>query len=437
MSKIYYGPQTKSALQNFPFSFRKTSRELIICVVQIKKACAIAHGKANDLPKPTVLAISKACDEILLGKMNNQFLLPAFQGGAGTSNHMNVNEVIASRATEILKFQKQNILVHPNDHVNLSHSTNDVMHTALKLTAFGLSHKVINTIQTLINSLSKKSGEFKNLPKLGRTHLQDAVPTTLGAEFQAWTEVLKRRLTNLKTATNQLLEQNLGGGAIGTSINASKKYLNLLYKELQNITQIKVKRAKNLMSQTGSDGDLLELSQSLTAFCMDLSKIANDLRLLSSGPRGGFSEIILPELQPGSSMMPGKINPILPEAINQLYFLVSGNNLTIEHACHASQLELGAMMPIISDRIIESLKLSQEVINVFEKKCIKGIKANKAKIKEHLDSSTAYATLLSPKLGYNTVTNMVKLAIKNEKSLKETILDEKLLSEKDFLNLTK
>lgn len=433
MPKIYYGPQTKLALQNFPFDFRKTHRELILTIAQIKKACALAHGQTQDLKKPIALAIAKAGEEIISGKLDKQFVLPGFQGGAGTSNHMNVNEVLASRATEILEHATA---VHPNDHVNLSHSTNDVMHSALKLTAFRLAQRVLEASKNLISTLQTQAKAFASLPKLGRTHLQDAVPTTLGAEFEAWAQVLLRRHQQFEPTANQLLEINLGGGAIGTSVNASKKYLTEVYKTLRSITGLKVIKAKNLMSQTGSNGDLLAVSQSLTAYCMDLSKIANDLRFLSSGPSGGIGELILPKLQPGSSMMPGKINPILPEAVNQLYFLVSGNNLTIEHASHASQLELGAMMPIITDRLIESLKLVSEVINIFSKNCVRNIKPNKTKLQTHLESSTAFATLLTPKLGYDAVANAVKLSLETNKSLKQIVLEQKLLSETEFNALT-
>ena len=262
--------------------------------------------------------------------------------------------------------------------------------------------------------------------------MQDAVPMTLGDEFSSYVETIRRRQDGLREARAYLVELNLGGSAVGNSINVSTRYKKFLYRQLQKVTKLSLKPAKNLMSQTGSVTDFLVVSQALVALCTDLSKIAGDFRILSSGPKGGIGELVLPELQAGSSIMPGKVNPVLPEALSQLYYLVSGNNVTIEKACEGAQLELGVMMPVITDRLIESLKLSAEMIEQFAKKCVAIAKANKARIKEHLEKSTAYATLLNPIIGYDAAAACVKEAVASGKTLREVVLAKKLLSPSEF-----
>ncbi|MDR3642355.1 MAG: aspartate ammonia-lyase [Candidatus Doudnabacteria bacterium] len=443
MNKKYYGAQTEKAIKNFPFSFRKAPREFLLALVEIKKAAAIAHNKVGELDNARKTAIVKACDEILEGKHWEQFVLPAFQGGAGTSNHMNANEVIAARATEILQGNLSALrasplkrgelpLVHPNDHVNMSHSTNDVMPSAFKIAAYRLAQKLLATTDVLALSLQKKSRDFSSIVKLGRTHLQDAVPITLGSEFASYEAYVRRGQQRIRKAMENLLELNLGGTAVGNSINASPKYIKQLYIELDKITKLPLKPAANFMPQTSSDSDFVWMSQALVAFCVDLSKISNDLRWLSAGPKGGLGEIMIPELQAGSSIMPGKVNPVLLEAVSQLYFLVSGNNLTIEHGAEGAQLELGVMLPIMTDRLIESLKLMDELILQFAKKCVDGIKADRARCKELLEKSTAYATLLSPKLGYDQASELVKEAVNSNKTIRELVLEKKLLNNKEF-----
>ncbi len=432
MAKKYYGSQTEKALNNFPFSFRQTPRNFIYAIAEIKKAAALAHSEVGELDSTRAKAIARACEELLDGKFDDQFLLPAFQGGAGTSNHMNVNEVVGNRATEIIKEGGKEMRVHGNDHVNMSHSTNDVMPSALKIVAVRLAGSVLASLDGMIAAFEKKSKEFAHIYKLGRTHMQDAVPTTLGAEMASYAEALRRGRKRLAGAREQLLELNLGGSAIGNAINASPKYRTKLYQQLQKVTKLKVYQAKNMMSQTGSNTDFVFLSETLTGIGVDLSKIAGDFRILSSGPKGGFAELILPELQPGSSIMPGKVNPVMPEALSQLYYLLSGNNLTIEHAAHGAQLELGVMMPIITDRLIESLTLAHEMIGQFTEKCIKGLKANETQIKAHLENSTAYSTLVSPVIGYDAAAQAVKDALAQGKTFREVVLEKKLLSEKQF-----
>lgn len=430
--RIYYGEQTKRALKNFPFQVYKVHKEFIAALVEIKKAAALANFAAGEISRDVKNSIVRACDEILAGKFQDQFPLRALQGGAGTSTNMNVNEVIATRATEILNQAGKKTVVHPNDHVNRSQSTNDVNPSAIKIASIRLIQDLQKILEKLAQALELKAKVFKNVLKLARTHLQDAVPTTLGAEFSAYAGIVRWHQEKINRIVPLCQELNLGGTAIGNSINASPKYLKVLYRELNKVTGQRFRRAGNLMSQTSSQTDFLAISQAVTALVLDVSKIASDFRLLSSGPNGGLGEISLVELQKGSSIMPGKVNPILPETVNQLYFLVSGNNLTIEHAAHAAQLELGVMFPTIVDRLLQTLKLTVEVLEQFTKHCVLKIKANKKRCRELLERSTAYATLLTPKLGYDTVSQLVKDSLKTGQNLREIVLKQGLLTEKEF-----
>ena len=432
MAKQYFGAQTEKAITNFPFDFRKTPKEFVYAIAEIKKAVALGHLAAGELDRDRAQAICLACDEIVTGKLDEQFVLPAFQGGAGTSNHMNVNEVVANRAMELLAARGKDVKVHPNDHVNMSHSTNDTMPSALKIAAVRLTDKVLAACDVLAVAFEKKAKEFSKIQKLGRTHLQDAVPITLGDEFEVYAAYVRRGAKRILAAREDLLELNLGGSAVGNAINASPKYRKHLYLQLQKVTKLKVRQAKNMMAQTSSDTDFVAISQALTALCVDLSKIAGDFRILSSGPKGGLGEITLPELQPGSSIMPGKVNPIMPEALSQLYYLVSGNNLTIEHAAHGSQLELGVMLPVLTDRLVESLKLVDEMMRQFAEKCVAIVVPNVERMKEHLEKSTAYATLLNPIIGYDAAAVCVKESLKSGKTFREVVLEKKLLTEKEF-----
>jgi aspartate ammonia-lyase len=427
--KLYYGAETKKALKNFPFSTHKTRMEFILAMVKIKKAAAMANYKTDNLSREVKSAIVRACDEILRGGQNNQFPLSSLQGGAGTASNMNVNEVIANQAALILKNKTK---VHSNDQVNRSQSTNDVNPSALKISALYLLEDLDYKLSSLVKSFQVKAEKFKKISKLGRTHLQDAIPTTLGAEFSAYAENLKRHEAQIKNTENLCRVLNLGGTATGNSINASPRYVKEVYKELNKITAGQFYKANNLMAQTSGQVDFLIISQTILALCVDLSKIANDFKFMASGPRGGIGEIILPELQKGSSIMPGKVNPIMPETVNQLYYLVSGNNLSIEKAVESAQMELGVMLPIIVDKLIESIKLTTEVINQFDKLCVRGIKADRERCKYHLENSTAYATLLVPYLGYDLVSKIVQESIAKNKTLRDIAIGEKYLKEKEF-----
>ena len=347
---------------------------------------------------------------------------------------MNVNEVLAARATEILG---DKIQVHPNDHVNRSQSTNDVNPSAIKVASLLYVHHLQKTLAEFVFTLQKKAKEFSKIPKLARTHLQDAVPTTLGAEFESFADIIFWHQEKINRVVAYCEELNLGGTAIGSSANASPAYRKGVYKHLNKITRENFRPAKNLMSQTSSQTDFLAVSQAVTALCVDLSKIASDIRLLSSGPRGGFGEITLPELQKGSSIMPGKVNPVLPETVNQLYYVVSGNNITIEHSAHAAQLELGVMFPSIADRLLQSLKLTVQVIEKFSKDCVLKLRANTKRCKELLENSTALATFLTPKYGYDTISALVKKSVKENKSFKAVVLESEIMNEKEWNSFIK
>lgn len=429
--KKYYGQQTENAIQNFPFPIHKASLELIYSITQIKKAAALAHKSANEMSPAIADAIVSACDEILEGLLDDQFVTCSIQGGAGTSINMNVNEVVASRASEICS-QK----VHPNDHVNKSQSTNDVNPSALKITAIKLTQILLINLDFLIKSLEEKAQEWKDIKKVGRTHIQDALPSTLGSEFKAYADIVKRNKKRIEETLPYLHDLNLGGTAIGNSINASPKYIDEVYKEINKITKLRLKKSDNLMAATQSSSDFCHLSSAINILFTDLHKIAKDIRLLSSGPYGGLGEITVKELQKGSSIMPGKINPILPEAINQIAYDVMGKNLTIQQAAQNANLQLSLMFPILADSLVTMLKVSATGIFVFALNCIQHLIANPEKCKELLENSTVYATMLTPRLGYDTVSAIVKEGVSTKKSIRQLVLEKKLLTQAEFDQLT-
>ncbi len=423
--KILYGPQTKAALENFPFDYPRAHKEFYYAIVMIKKAAAAANFKAGKITKSQSEKIVKACDEILKGKYDDQFVVSGIHGGAGTSVNMNVNEVIANLSG-----------THPNDHVNASMSTNDCNPSALKIASIKLGQKLLDNLLRLIEIMEEKAKEFKNVKKLGRTHMQDAVPATLGAEFQSYAEILKRDEKRITEALWYLYELNLGGTAIGNSINAPKTYIENVYPELVKITGIKgIRPLKNFMSGTSSDADFCFVSAALTVLCNDLSKIALDLRFMSSGPKGGIGEISFAELAPGSSIMPGKVNPIMGELMNQTYYLVAGKNLTIHQAAEGAHMELGVMLPVIADSLITNFKVITMSLKVFAEKGIDKIIANKKVCLEHLENSTAYAALLTPILGYDKVSKAVHEAVKTGKTLRQIVVGKKLLTDVEFNKL--
>src|SRR3989338_2127659 len=413
MIKKYYGEQTERAIKNFAFDTYRVHKEFIEALVQIKKAAAEANLAAGNMSHEISDAIIRACNEVLTGKLGpEQFPLKALQGGAGTSINMNVNEVV--------------------DHANRSQSTNDVNPSAIKIASIRLTQNLQKTLRLLVRALDGKAREFRSIDKLARTHLQDAVPTTLGAEFASYAAIIRWHQEKINRVVVYCQELNLGGTAIGNSVNASPQYIAAVYKALSRNTRQNFKPTSNLMSQTSSQTDFLAMSQAVTALCVDLSKIATDFRFMASGPRGGIAQITLGELQKVSSIMPGKVNPVLPETMNQLYFMVSGNNLAIEHSAHAAQMELGVMFPLIADRLLQSLQLTSQVTAQFTKLCVMKIKADKKRCKELLERSTAYAATLTPFLGYDAMSRSVKTAVATGKTLREVVVGSRLMSNKEF-----
>ena len=407
----YYGVQSIRAQQNFPLSDQVMQPEFIDSLVEIKKAAAMANYKAGTLSIEHRDAIVAACNEILNGALRDQFIVDPIQGGAGTSANMNANEVIATRATEILGGHKGEYIVHPNDHVNMAQSTNDVFPSAGKLTTLKLLNRLILALDSLISALYSKAEEFKDIIKLGRTQLQDAVPVRLGQEFAAYANALSRGVARIRHARKEMLVLNMGATAIGTSINATKEYVDNVCHVLAYELGESFVQADDLIDATQNPDGFVEVSSAIRNCALIMSKISNDLRLMSSGPRGGFVEIKLPARQHGSSIMPGKINPVMPEVVSQVAFRIAGNDVTIGMAAEAGQLELNAFEPILFHSLFESINLLRRVSTVFEKYCIEGIEADKENCMRNLMNSTAVATALCPVIGYEQATTIVKTAL--------------------------
>lgn len=433
-SSVYYGIETKRAIENFPISGLHIQNEFIKHYAILKRAAAAANIKIGKLGSEKGNAIIKACDEVIKEKFNNQFIVDIFQAGAGTSTNMNLNEVLANRAIEILKGKKGDYkIVHPNDHVNMSQSTNDTYHTATRMTAYvNIRDTLLPSLARLEKSLKNKSDQFKEIIKIGRTHLQDAVPMTFGQEFLGYSESVGYCIMDLKRAMGELLEVPLGGTALGTGINASTNYAKHVMIEINKIEKAKFFIAKNRFAAMQNEYSELVCSNSLKNTAITLNKIANDLRLLSSGPRAGISEIILPAVQPGSSIMPGKINPSMAEMLNMVCYQVIGNSYVIDNAANNGQLEINVFMPIIAFDLLFSIKILSNGINAFEKKCIKGITIDKKNTEKNLNSSTAIATALSPYIGYAKASGIAREAYLKNKSVMDICLDKKILSRKDL-----
>src|SRR5579871_6078861 len=419
---MYYGDQTKKAIDNFPFPLHMTSLLLIYAIVEIKIAAARANYQVQNISVEIQTAIEQACDEILQGKYDSEFVTPAIQGGAGTSINMNVNEVIATRATEILQ---ENSIVHPNNHVNCSQSTNDVNPSALRIVCIRLQQKLIEEVKKLTQALSQRSVELKTVKKLGRTHMQDAVPTTIGDEFAAYAMYITRAEQRIIEAFSYLNQLNLGGTAIGTGINASESYKQIVYKQLQEITGVSVKPGDNLMALTSSMTDFVYAIDAVYCLCIDLAKIANDIRFLSSGLAGGIGELSLGKLQNGSSIMPGKVNPIIPESMNQICCFVAGAQHTIHDAASLGNLELNVMFPVLADSLITALQLITAGVRTFTVSCIQTLEVNKTHCRTLLEQSSAYATCLTPILGYDLVTALVEQAKEEHKTFREVVREHK------------
>lgn len=425
----YYGIHTARALKNFPVSGTRTQPALIRAVACVKQAAAMANMSAGLLATDIGEAIVKAASEIAGGSLEDQFLLDAFQGGAGTSTNMNLNEVIANRAIEILGGEKGDYhLVDPLSHVNLSQSTNDVYPTALRVAAIGMVLELSEALASLQSALQDKEAEFSGILKLGRTELQDAVPVTLGQEFSAYAEAVARDRWRLYKAEERLRQVNLGGTAVGTGLNANPKYIYMVIKELRSITGFGLARSENMIDLTQNADVFVEVSGLLKAAAVNLAKIAGDLRLLSSGPLGGFAEIKLPEVQAGSSIMPGKVNPVMPEMAGQVALQVMGSDQVIAAAAASGQLELNAFMPVIAHNLLGSLEMLIKTVNLFNEKCVSGIRADRERCRRWLEESHSFITALTPHLGYERSSALVKQSINENKNLRQLILDSGLLT---------
>lgn len=415
----YYGVQTARAKDNFPMTGRLMHPYMIDSLVEIKKAAAMANQRAGTLKPEIANAIIRACDEILSGRFRDQFVVDPVQGGAGTSANMNTNEVIASRATEILGGHRGKYIVHPNDHVNMAQSTNDVFPSAGKLTAIKLTEELIDALDKLIDSLKKKAKENERVIKLGRTQLQDAVPMFVGQEFAAHANALRRCQMRIRKSLNEMYELNLGATAIGTSINASDGYLSCVVELLADLVGQPLKHADDMIDATQNPDGFAAVSSAVKNCALVMSKIANDMRLLSSGPCGGIEELKLPARQHGSSIMPGKINPVIPEVVTQAAFLVAGNDVTISMAVEAGQLELNAFEPVLFYRLFESLEVLAHAADTFRIRCIDGIATDVEHCRSLLMHSAVIATALCPAFGYEQATAIVKKAL----SEKRTVVD--------------
>src|SRR5947209_7441134 len=400
-SDAYYGVQTQRAVENFPISGLHAPPDLVTATILVKKAAAEANAQLARLDPAIARAIGAAADDILKGRLRDQFVVDVYQAGAGTSHNMNANEVLANRAAEILGEPRGAYTrVHPNDHVNMGQSTNDVFPTATRLALLLGSAPLVAAARALVESLARKADEFSDVLKTGRTHLQDAVPITLGQEFSGYAACIDRGTEDVAAASEQLRELNIGATAVGTGLNAGEEFRRLVVTYLERDTKLPVVPAVNLFRVTQSMGDVVAYSGAMRRLAIELGKVASDLRLLSMGPRAGLSEITLPAVQPGSSIMPGKVNPSVPEMVNQVCFQVSGCDLTIAMAGEAGQLELNVMMPVIAWNALHASTILREALKVLRTRCIDGITANDARARALLESSTAAATALSPYIGY-------------------------------------
>jgi aspartate ammonia-lyase len=429
----YYGIHTLRAANNFRISGIHIHPELIRSLAMVKKACAIANYRTGYLDELVEGAIVTACDEIAAGSLHDQFITDTFQGGAGTSMNMNANEVIANRAIEILGGEKGDYhLVHPLDHVNLSQSTNDVVPTAVKLAAINLLQGTSKAMAELQAALQKKEQEFAHILKLGRTEMQDAVPMTLGQEFSAWAQAIQRDWWRLYKVEERLRQVNLGGTAIGTGLNADRKYVYMVVDILREITGVGLARAENMIDATQNFDVFVEVSGLLKAAATNIAKISADLRLLSSGPRAGFGEIKLPELQAGSSIMPGKVNPVATEAASQAAFQVMANDLAIALAAMSGQLELNAFIPMLSHNLFQSLEMLTAAANLLSEECVKGITADEKRCAELLEHSFGLVTALSPYIGYEEASELAREAMESGKTIRQLALEKKLFTPEEL-----
>lgn len=421
----YYGVQTARAIENFPVSGIREHRQFIRAYLLIKKAAALANQELGLLDAKIAAAIVSAADEALSGRFDAHFVVDVFQAGAGTSFNMNVNEVLANRAIELLGGRKGDYsLVHPNDHVNKAQSTNDSFPTAMRLGSLFLIEELVPVLTDLRDSLAAKAKQFDDILKSGRTHLQDAVPVRLGQEFGSYACAIEKCTALIRRASESLKELGIGGTAAGTGINTHPEYRFQVVRHLSELTQLDVKPAENLFYAMNSMVPFTELSGGLKILALELIRIANDLRLLSSGPTTGFAEIILPPVQPGSSIMPGKVNPVMPEALNMVAFQVVGHDVTVSMAAQAGQMELNVMMPVIIYNLMQSMEILKNMIRVFKERCVDGITADVERCRYYAEHSLGLATALNPYIGYERAAKLAVESFKTGRSIKELVLEK-------------
>lgn len=427
----YYGIQTLRAMENYDITGIPVSHfpSLVNALAMVKKAAAKANQKLGDMDLEIGEAICSACDEIIAGNLHSQFVVDMIQGGAGTSTNMNANEVIANRALEIHGCSLgQYHVIHPNNHVNLSQSTNDTYPTALRL-AIVLSYgELTEALAELAYELKQKSVEFADVIKMGRTQLQDAVPMTLGQEFDGYCVTIKEDIKRINVVVQLFREVNLGATAIGTGITARPEYADLVIAELSRIAGVELVQAENLIEATSDMGAFIMFSSVLKRIAVKISKMCNDLRLLSSGPRAGLNELNLPPMAPGSSIMPGKVNPVIPEVVNQVAYQVIGNDLTVTMAAEAGQLQLNVMEPVIAFNCFQSLKMLTQAVRTLTQRCIKGITANRDICRSYVESSIGIVTALNPYIGYENSTRIAQKALVSNKSVMEIVIEDGLMS---------
>jgi aspartate ammonia-lyase len=433
-AEVYYGIQTLRATENFPISGLKPLPTYVDACVLIKKATAIANGELGCISSEISQAIVQAADEVLRGSLRDQFVVDVYQAGAGTSHHMNVNEVLANRALEILGDQKGNYKrVNPNDHVNYGQSTNDVIPTAIRIGGLlALEHSLYPALEAAIASLTQKADEFHDVIRSGRTHLQDAVPVRLGENFRAWGQILTDHLTRIRTAAKDLTVLGLGGSAAGTGLNTHPQYRHRVAEILSELLGQPLQPAPHLMAAMQSMAPFVNVSGALRNLAQDCAKISHDLRLLDSGPKTGFKEIQLPPVQPGSSIMPGKYNPVMAEMTAMVCFQVMGYDAAIALAAQAGQLELNVMMPLIAYDLIHSIEILGNTLAALTEKCIQGITAKGDRCLAYAEGSLALVTALNPHIGYLNAAAVAKESLETGKSLRQIVLERGLMDEADL-----
>jgi len=428
-----YGIQTERARQNFPISQLLPLAPFVHAVVWIKKAAALTHKQTGRLDPKLADAIVRAADEVLGGEHRHQFVVDPYQAGAGTSHNMNCNEVLANRANELLGGKRGDYKpVHPNDHVNMAQSTNDVIPTAIRLAALSELPPLLDALGRLARAFLTKGKSFDKILKAGRTHLQDATPIRLGQEFAAYGHTIERNADRVAHTADALRDLGIGGTAVGTGLNAEPAYPALMVKHLRTISGIELREGTDRVQLMQSMGDAVAVSGALRSYAMDLGKIASDLRLLASGPRTGLAEIVLPPVQPGSSIMPGKVNPSIAEMVNMVCYQALGNDVTIAAAAEAGQLELNVMMPVIAHNLLFTMRILTHASRVFAERCVEGIEADQAQCAHWLERSPALVTALAPRIGYAEAAKLAKEAVAKNVTVRELVMEKGLLKGKDL-----